>query len=207
MHLDHPWLDHPDAPDLAHPAQIIALQINNHVELGQIFRAVGRRLAHSRLQRSRAFDRPGRDTTALRIRLHAEEQLWRVAEQRTAGRLKKRPIPRGILSEQPLVDLRWLACAQTCGKPLREIHLKHIPRTDIFDHPLNSLLICKRGKVAGQGRMVADELGRRCGFCRTRTFLKIDRKHPAGMIACIDTVEIVKFKRWQNKIVSRDCRQ
>src|SRR5690606_14885792 len=134
MRLDAPRLDHLDRAQPADAAQVIPLQIHDHVELGLILDAVAKLLLHAGPARTRALDRT-RDDAA--IRRDAEKQLRRIAEKREVAEIEQSAVPRRRLLAQTLVEgdgrLR-----QRRRKALAEVGLEDVARGDVVDHFLDS---------------------------------------------------------------------
>ncbi len=123
MTLDRAELRNSNRAELAHAAEVVAGQIDDHDVFGVI---LGARRESADVGRG-AFDRSGFDTTAGRGRLDAQEQLGRrrhdvdvdtgVGAERAQARVRRR-----IGARERVVQRDGIG-QSGCGQPSRQVHL------------------------------------------------------------------------------------
>src|SRR5207245_6775786 len=72
--LDRPRLRHLHTPDLADTADIVPLQVDDHVQLGLILDALAQRFLHVRQERTRSLDRAADDFSQAGRRIEVDRQ-------------------------------------------------------------------------------------------------------------------------------------
>jgi hypothetical protein len=138
--LHHHQLVDANAAGLADPAQVVALQVDEHDVLGALLR-VRHQLAHARgivvagQPGPRARDRPRLHHPAA----HRHQPLGRRARQRPA-RVRQQPGEgRRVRRAQPRVLGRRLRRRLELGAPLaRQVHLEDIARAQVLVHALDA---------------------------------------------------------------------
>ncbi len=153
-----------DGADAADSAQVVALQVHDHVELGLVFDGMEQFDVGAGHSRASAFDGTGQDATGAGAGgSDVEEKLRRIAEQGVPRIAKTSAVPGRGMSEQPAVDFQGIV-TQANGKTLGEVDLKDVAGGNVVDGALDGVLVSRAGEVGSEGQVAAGEMvGRRHG--------------------------------------------
>src|SRR5918997_1429574 len=130
-------------PDLAHPPEVVAAEVNEHDVLGPLLLVGEQLFGEPRVllwrpaPRAGARDRAGHHPSAL----DAHERLGRGPDERQVPDLQVRHVRRGVYGPQAPVEQERVELTYLGREPLRRHDLEGVPGPDVLLGPLDRLLV------------------------------------------------------------------